>query len=141
MPSCDVAYFEDLTPYSYHGPGEDALSVGWLGSGHPFPAGDADGAVIAAVLRLVRDHPVNRMRGWHDCDLCERPAGQPGSPRPPKVQMEVDGSLVLLGNCEIRVRTRAGQAYAAPSLLAHYMAVHRYLPPPDFLEALRLAAS
>jgi len=73
--------------------------------------------------------------------LCERLAGRSGSPRPPQVQMEVDGSLVLLGNWEIRVRTRAGQAYAAPSVLAHYMAVHGYLPPPGFLEALRLAAS
>lgn len=135
-----MTHFEDLTPYRFLAAGEEALNVGWLGRGHPFQTGQADGAAIASVLRLVRDNPVNRTRGWHRCDLCERPADWPASQLPPPGPDGVDGSPVYLGDCEIRVRTRTGVVYAAPSLLAHYMAVHGYLPPPDFLQALRPAA-
>jgi hypothetical protein len=102
-----VTYFEDLTPYSfldhldprYRDSGQAAVNVGWLESGHPFPAGQAGDAAITAALRLVRDSPVNPTRGWHRCDLCER--------RPPGLsptEMELDGSPVFLGHCEIRKR-------------------------------------
>jgi hypothetical protein len=53
--------------------------------------------------------------------------------------MDLDGTPVYPGNCEIRVRDASGVVYAAPSLVAHYMAVHRYLPPPGFQRALRYA--
>jgi hypothetical protein len=48
--------------------------------------------------------------------------------------MELDGAPVLLGDCEIRVLGQTGQIYAAPSLLAHYMAGAR-LPSPGGLPA------
>jgi hypothetical protein len=132
-----MTHFEDLTPYSYLGPGENALNVGWLGTGHPFATGLADDTALTEVLRLVRDNPVNRMRGWHHCDLCGRPSDLSLPERPSPVQMELDGSPVFLGDCEIRVQARTGVVYAAPSLLAHYMAAHACLPPPEFLRALR----
>jgi hypothetical protein len=104
------------------------------------PAGLAEDGAISEVLRLVRDNPVNRTRGWHRCDLCGRPSDvsrpEPAYP----AQMDLDGSPVFLGDCEIRVQDRAGVVYAAPSLLAHYMAAHAYLPPSQFLRALRQTA-
>jgi hypothetical protein len=75
-----VARFEDLTPYRYRA-GQGALNVGWLGSGHPYPAGPVDGVVICSVLRVVRDRPVNRTRGWHPVRAPLRP-GRAGSRRP-----------------------------------------------------------
>jgi len=134
-----MTHFEDLTPYGYLGAGEDALNVGWLGRGHSFPAGQAGGGAVTEVLRLVRDNPVNRTRGWHLCELCERPADLSAPERPRPAQMDLEGSPVLLGGCEIRVRARTGTIYAAPSLLAHYPSAHGYLLPPDFLRALRRA--
>ena len=131
-----MTHFEDLTPYSYLGPGEEALNVGWLNSGHPFPVGQTDSAAVAKVLRMVRDEPVNRTRGWHRCDLCARPAEPARPERPGPVRMTLDRSPVYLGDCEIRVRSGTGLVYAAPSLLPHYIAAHGYQPPPEFMRAL-----
>ena len=63
--------------------------------------------------------------------MCERSVGLS------MTTMELDGSPVLLGHCEIRIRDQDGTVYAAPSLLPHYMAAHHYLPPPGVLQALR----
>jgi len=122
-----VSYFEDLTPYRYIRSDEDAVNVGWLSAGHPFPVGQADQAEVAEVLRLVRDEPVQRTRGWHRCDLCERP-DLPDRTSAAPVEMDLDGTPVYLGDCEIRVRDTSAVVYAAPSLLAHYMAIHDYVP-------------
>jgi hypothetical protein len=69
------------------------------------------------------------MRGWHRCDLCV------DAPYP--LAMEIDGVTVPLGDAEIRVRGRNGTTYAAPSLIAHYVAEHHYAPPEEFLAAVR----
>jgi hypothetical protein len=42
----------------------------------------------------------------------------------------------LLGSAEIRVFADSGAIYAAPDLIYHYMAVHRYKPPDQFITAL-----
>jgi len=55
--------------------------------------------------------------------------------------MQFDGREVALGNGEVRVRAPDGRWYAAPTLVAHYVAVHGYLPPAPFVGAvLRRAA-
>jgi hypothetical protein len=68
------------------------------------------------------------MRGGHDCEFCA-----PGSAR----WAERNGEKRLLGVAEIRVFSRRGHIYAAPTLIYHYVAVHHYKPPDEFLEALR----
>jgi len=42
-----------------------------------------------------------------------------------------------LGSAEIRVQGIDGAVYAAPNLIYHYMANHNYLPPEEFLGAIR----
>jgi hypothetical protein len=124
-----MTYFADLTAYSYlprHADG--SVNVGWLGPDQGYPAGQVAGEVVTAVLRLVRSDPVNRTRGLHDCELCVNP------PRP--IIMAADGAEIVLGNCEIRVQGSGPVVYAAPSLLAHYLAGHRYLPPRSFIDAV-----
>jgi hypothetical protein len=44
----------------------------------------------------------------------------------------------LLGSAEIRVFSESGAIYAAPDLIYHYMVVHRYKPPDQFISALRV---
>jgi hypothetical protein len=121
-----VAYFADLTPYSYW-PADGSVNVGWLSLSHPFKTGLVDAPVVDSILRLVRDHPVNRTRGWHRCELCAEPAHP--------LAMCADGTQVYLGDCEIRIGGMGQNIYAAPSLVAHYMADHRYLPPQGFIDA------
>jgi hypothetical protein len=136
-----VTYFADLSPYSYGLDGRhdhlveqpDAVNVGWLGTGHEFPAGQAPGWLVPGILKLVAGARVNQTRGYHVCDLCQ-------CSRLPPIEMELDGRKEALGDAEIRARGADGTLYAAPSLIAHYVAEHGYRPPDGFIEAIRETA-
>jgi hypothetical protein len=41
-----------------------------------------------------------------------------------------------MGSAEIRVFARDGTAYAAPTLIYHYMKFHDHRPPDEFIRAL-----
>ena len=66
-------------------------------------------------------------RHWEPCAIC--------SDAPYPIVMEIEGTTLHLGDAEIRVTGEAGTVYAAPSLIAHYVAEHRYLPPAMFIDA------
>lgn len=124
-----MSHFEDLTPYTYgdgrdhvwvggeyasYSPTYQRLNVGWLDAAHPFPQGDPPAGLIPA-LRWLGGQRINVMRGWHHCPFCQ--------------------SETARGHGELRVPGRPGFLYAAPELLTHYVAEHRYLPPPEFTDA------
>jgi hypothetical protein len=67
------------------------------------------------------------------CHMCQRPHWPP-------IEMKFDEREQMLGNGEIRVRGADGTLYAAPSLIAHYVADHSYLPPDGFIDAIRETA-
>jgi tetratricopeptide (TPR) repeat protein len=68
-------------------------------------------------------------RGRHACDLCTPSTFASG---------ERNGISLSLGSSEIRVFSPAGTIiYAAPTLIFHYVSIHHYQPPEDFLQALR----
>ncbi len=46
------------------------------------------------------------------------------------------GCSHLLGAAEIHVDGGGGAAFAAPSLIVHYVTEHEYLPPVEFREAV-----
>jgi hypothetical protein len=133
-----VTFFADLTPYTYWSTvndvvGEDAyaasgrvLNVGWLSAGEPFPTGEPPPGLVDNLLRRATC-PVHVTRGVHLCELCDEPIR--GAPLP------LDGELVHAGNAEIQVTGADATIYAAPTLIAHYVAEHRYLPPEQFIDA------
>jgi hypothetical protein len=41
-----------------------------------------------------------------------------------------------VGDAEVRVRASNGTVYAAPNLIVHYVAEHKYRPPDAFLGAV-----
>ncbi|WP_375431714.1 hypothetical protein [uncultured Friedmanniella sp.] len=41
---------------------------------------------------------------------------------------------------EIHLQGLDGRLYSAPTLVVHYIQAHQYLPPDEFLEALRRSA-
>jgi len=130
-----MTYFPDLTRYAYGRNsipgGEDDLNVGWLEAGHVFPtATPGDGLVDALLVCATR--AAREYRGLHVCDLCPRI----GSFADLVVTMTVDGRRVLLGNGEVRVHASDGSWYAAPTLVAHYVAEHHYAPPTPFVDAV-----
>jgi hypothetical protein len=136
-----VTYFADLSAYSYALNGRnddrveqpDAVNIGWLDAGHEFPTGQAPGWLVPGLLTLVTGGLVNLMRAYHMCHMCQRPHW-------PLTEMKFGERGQMLGNGEIRVRGADGTLYAAPALIAHYVAEHSYLPPDGFIEAIREAS-
>jgi hypothetical protein len=128
-------YFADLTPYEYDGtePQPTILNVGWLSKDQPFPLGAVSGQFITALQRLTAQ-PVNLYRGPHLCEFCPRPPTElsPGG------FLRIDPDPETCGNGEIRVSDKHGYTYVAPTLIAHYVSVHGYLPPQAFVDAVVL---
>jgi hypothetical protein len=116
-----MTYFQDLSPYTYWLPASDGLpgipeiNVGWLDAGHGFPQGDTAPELVEKLERLCRTSRRYQTRGSHPCPFCQDPEAE--------------------SSAEIRVAGK-GVVYAAPTLIAHYVAVHQYAPPPEFIDAL-----
>ena len=124
-----MTYYADLTPYAYDEHDQPMINAGWLDRDHPFPTGDVDPETFARLVHLATfDRAV--MRGWHDCQFCDEES-------PIRLPVEPPGREVLLGHGEIRLESDAGRVYAAPTLICHYVSAHSYLPPSEFLDALR----
>jgi len=124
-----MAYFKDLSEYSYGNlpfarPG--TKTIGWLGGGHDFPTKTPSDEVLDSLWNFCSTS-VAQTRGAHECEFC--PAGS-------SYFAERDGKQLLLGAAEIRVFSENGQIYAAPTLIYHYVQVHHYDPPEEFLVAL-----
>jgi hypothetical protein len=117
-----MAYFPDLSPYTYVGPIADAVNVGWLDGEHEFPKGSVSARVLEK-LKALAATPMVRHRGFHCCEFCGPLAGL----RWPDGQRR--SSTVFV----VRSRDRT---YAAPALVVHYIEAHGYLPPLEFLRAL-----
>ena len=126
-----VTYYPDLSAYDYSPDQGDLINVGWLGVGHEFPTGDVSTDIRNSLIELAYESR-NVMRGFHYCEFCdeESPITVEGSTS--------DGHYfrTFLGTGEIRIHTASGRAYAAPTLLVHYIDAHQYLPPAEFIAAV-----
>jgi len=125
-----VAYFRDLTPYSYYhdccaAPEDRVLNVGWLSESVDFKKGRLDGRLLEKLLRLC-NRPVNQMRGLHACPFCGKFP----------IRIPFGDKEILLGSAEIRVPGGKGIVFAAPTLIYHYIRDHDYMPPDDFVNAI-----
>jgi hypothetical protein len=129
-------YLPDLSPYRHEDEFPDGravsgvVAIGWLQRDHPFPLGDVSPSILSRLEHLIVHAPVNRMRGWHVCDLCSE------APAAPLVLATPSGS-VYLGMTEIWVPGATDEViYSSPSLVHHYIAAHRYQPPEEFQSAV-----
>lgn len=146
-----VATYPDLSPYAYHPrdvvsardghaswvPDHPRVNVGWLGLTPegltaPWTTGNTSPDFVERLLDVLTEQQVNRMRGFHWCELC---------PRPDRAEFRMPEFAYghrkfSLGNGEIRVPGRHGEVFAAPTLLPHYVTVHGYLPPEPFVRAV-----
>ena len=131
-----MAYFEDLTAYSYMGeiPDQNLLNVGWLEKGYEYPQGSVEPEVLSLILMLASKSPTRRSRGFHVCPFCSNNSfGLP--------VIDTSGKRLLLGSAEIRVKGKGDLTYACPDLIYHYISVHSYLPPQEFIDSLMLIKS
>jgi hypothetical protein len=126
-----MAHYNDFTDYCYgqgvyHVPG--TVNIGWLGASLDFETMEPNDGL----LDLVWDYckiSVAQYRGIHECEYC-------GSRR--SDISERHGEMRLLGSAEVRVFGDSGAIYAAPDLIYHYMSVHRYRPPEQFVRAMTM---
>ena len=108
------------------------LNVGWLERGRDFDTGPVP-SEFTVRLKEVAQQPANLCRGVHDCDLCD-----PLDDVPP---LDFNRFLEWVkepraGNGEVHVRAAGGKVYSAPVLIVHYVEVHHYRPPKEFIDAV-----
>ncbi|MEU9048528.1 MULTISPECIES: hypothetical protein [unclassified Kitasatospora] len=144
-----MTFFCDLSPYSYlaedvvaaadgpysasFAPSYQRINVGWLDGRREYTAGPVLEDFPARLFDILRWQDVNKTRGFHVCELCP-----PGERQMGLLTVEHKGDLLYMGNGEIRVPGAAGEVFAAPTLIAHYVASHSYLPPPSFIKSVLL---
>jgi hypothetical protein len=124
-----MTYFLDLSDYEYIQEciRPNTLNIGWLSEEQDFEKeapSESDLDLIWAACKIS----VAKTRGLHRCEFCS------GTESLVSIRKE---SNLLLGDAEIRVFASDGKIYAAPNLIFHYMSVHHYVPPSEFLHSLR----
>jgi hypothetical protein len=124
-----VAYYEDLSGYTYFANDKSgAKNVGWLERGHEFERASPINETLDILWSFCKIR-VMQTRGWHQCDICVE--------RKQVTHARRNGLRLWLGTAEVRVFAADGTPYAAPDLVYHYVRAHNYLPPEEFLLALR----
>jgi hypothetical protein len=112
-----MTYFADLSPCTYFsGKHPVLLAVGWLQHDREYPLGDPGQALYERLKEYQKGSwQPGIFLGGHRCDFCR-----------------YDG---FYSHSNIVV-PRRGVTYVAPEGIVHYVGCHRYLPPPEFCEAV-----
>jgi hypothetical protein len=122
-----MPYYPDLSPYVFRLNCPGLINIGWLDLNRAFTKGFVEPTITAEIGRLC-SRPVNLTRGYQVC------CGQ----MPVMEAYLGDGVPRSLGNGEIHVSGGSIYwEYAAPTLIYHYITRHEYLPPQEFLDAVK----
>jgi hypothetical protein len=113
-------YFPDLGTETQITREHWVRAVGWLATGNPFPSQVVPREFIER-LRAICAHwedATEALRwptagGPHQCEFCKREW--------------TSGNIGVPGECVL---------YVAPEMVAHYVEVHGYSPPTEFVEAV-----
>lgn len=121
----------DLTPYTDCPCDEilgfDPLAVGWLTRGQSFSTGAVPADFTEKLLQFCL--PENT--------VCALPRPRPCPLENHAVPLVTsNGREINLGLAEIRVIGEQ-EIYAAPALIYHFITVHNYRPPDEFIHAVR----
>ena len=113
-------HFPDLSQDTQIASGPFVRAIGWLGAGHLFPRGPATSEFLVKLRSYCAAWSKSTQAlGWpiamgpHTCEFCGtfRASGNLGVP----------GGDIL---------------FVAPEMLAHYVEVHSYAPPDEFVKAV-----
>lgn len=113
-----MAFYDDLTPHTYFHSEErpETVNIGWLARRHIFSTVETSVEFRFKLQELCEKSRVKQTRGRHNCEFCK------GRDKP-------------FGSAEIRVIGHK-RIYAAPELVYHYVVVHDYKPPDEFIAAM-----
>ena len=129
-----MAWYPDLSAYEYMRGQPSMVNVGWLERDRPYVTGSVPPEFLQKLQKLASE-PANLCRGFHVCDLCERPRNAPAEDLNSADEF-YRWSEGRRGNGEVRVRSRSVLVYSAPALVAHYVELHGYSPPKEFIQAV-----
>ncbi|MDJ0756123.1 MAG: hypothetical protein QNJ45_21520 [Ardenticatenaceae bacterium] len=122
-------HYPDLSPYPSEIDevlGLQPLAVGWLHRRKSFAKKKSDPRFVARLSQFCRpDNHAFPFRPPLRCAL-ENHAVDP---------LQIDGEHFAVGGGEIRVIGHE-EIFAAPDLILHYVVVHQYQPPPEFVSAV-----
>lgn len=104
--------------------GEKIVNIGWLSESSSYNKGRLDSDSYNIIHRLCLK-PSIVFRHFEYCQICN--SG--------KIFEIQNNSKVYFGNGEVRVFFR-DTIFASPSLISHYIKVHNYLPPLEYIEAV-----
>jgi len=107
-------YYPDLSLYGYLARERNTLNIGWLDSAHTYVQGDVPEQFIQRLKAFLKIPLRDNTLGGHRCELCN--------------------NVVWTG--EIRVLGQGETAYAAPTMIYHYVVDHHYAPPEEFIQAV-----
>lgn len=115
-----MSWFPDMGTECMIGEGDHLRAIGWLSDQHPFPVGDTPPEFLARLREFCNNWGEGQdslnwvmFFGPHECELCR--------------------SYMASGNIGV---PGIGVLFAAPEMVAHYVEVHRYSPPPEFIAAV-----
>lgn len=121
--------FPELSVYKYNirKPLDGVFAVGWIGSSRGYHVGDVSQCIKDKLAEAIVRERVNQTRGSHYCEFCSAE----------EVVLWVGNQRKFLGSSEVWIPDHAGgRVFAAPNLIHHYIAEHRYQPPVCFLDAV-----
>jgi hypothetical protein len=123
-----MTYFPDLSPCSYFGPAEadKLVAVGWLDKDHSYIIGTVSENFTEKLIGfLIEPWAPGYLMGYEECAFCTL-----SSHTLAYHEMRIDiGALNLFVPGD-------GFLYVMPSLAAHYILSHNYLPPMQFQQAV-----
>ena len=97
------------------------VRVGWLSAEYQFATGDVPASFLAKLEQLCKAPEMITM-GFHSCEFCTR--------------VEARANPQIGGSGEVHIPGQSGRAYATPDLVFHYVQVHGYRPPDEFIAAV-----
>jgi hypothetical protein len=119
-------YYPDLSPYPY-AKWPAMLAVGWLDIEHRYSQGEVPPEFISHLAAFCVNPPVCAL-GIHKCEFCPSGATSPIA--------RSDEQANSLGSCMIWAFGEGDIVYNAPDLIYHYVTVHQYQPPAEFIAAV-----
>lgn len=135
-----MPYFEDLSCCNEEFPGLSLplIAIGWLDPNHPVSTGVVSKEFFNKLVHLL-EHlwSPSLSLGIHLCAFCgtETALGLLAPKEEPKLQF--DYALPVVQNGDLFIPALEGRSvYASPSLVAHYINAHMYLPPKCFQDAV-----
>jgi hypothetical protein len=123
-----MAYYPDLSPCPYFGKvkADKLVSVGWLDSEHTIPNGESDELFMDKLIDLlVKPWAPMYFLGYADCPFCTLDS----------YGITYKDKKIVVGALNLFV-PGDGFLYAAPSMIAHYILTHDYVPPQEFRDAV-----